>query len=65
MSYGIMPTSNVYVCKPNCDIIFYNKTMIYDLGYISLYEGICVYMQVWLCSGGRICPEGGIIGMSA
>ena len=30
------------MCKLSCVIILYNKTMNYDLGFISLYEGIYI-----------------------
>ena len=38
------------MCKPNCDIILYNKTMTCDLRFISLYEDICVYARVGVLS---------------
>ena len=33
--------------KLNCVIILYNKTMLYDLGFISFYEGICIIIDKW------------------
>ena len=33
--------------KLSCVIILYNKTIIYDLGFISLCEGICVIIDKW------------------